>query len=209
MRPNIHITNTDRLPIRQLSNGNWQLRKRISGGKRVEVALGTTDKVVAEERARKLMGAHGGDVLHSTWAQTVKDGSGAKGWLWRMQYNMAARSRSKGYAETISLEVLSTIALRSAGRCEVSGIPFYMGPLSRHPFQASIDRVDSSLGYELTNVRFVCLSVNMCMAQWGDAVFRTIAAATAAKSLAELASNCDFGGNGGEKISRPNTGAIL
>lgn len=187
MRPNVHITNTDDLPIRQLHTGSWQLRKRIAGGKRIEIALGTKNKAVAEERARKIIDAHVSDVVHSTWAKTVNDGAKYKGWLWRMHYNMHARAKKKGMHAKVSLDVLHQTALRSGGHCEVSGIRFYLGIGKRHPFQPSVDRIDSAKGYEMDNIRFVCLSVNMCMAQWGDDVFHTIAAATTARKLAELA----------------------
>lgn len=187
MRPNVHITNTEALPIRQLPNGIWQLRKRIAGGRRLEIALKTKSKEVAEERARRIVSGHLKDVIHDTWAETVNAGAQMKGWLWRMHYNMHARAKRKDMKAGIGLEVLQQLAIRSNGHCEVSGIRFYLGDAKRHPFQPSVDRIDSSKGYEIENVRFVCLSVNMCMAQWGDEVFHTIAAATTAKKLNELA----------------------
>jgi Mn2+/Fe2+ NRAMP family transporter len=115
-----------------------------------------------------------------------------------MHYNMTTRAKAKGIEDTITLEALRAVALRSAGKCEVSGVAFYMGHLTRHPFQASIDRIDSSRGYEITNVRFVCLSVNMCMAQWGASVFHTIAAATVAKRLRDLSKDGEEWARNGE-----------
>ena len=56
-----------------------------------------------------------------------------------------------------------------------------------HPIQPSLDRIDSSKPYDAQNIRLVCLAVNYCMRQWGESVFRTVAAATVSKYLLKMA----------------------
>lgn len=59
-------------------------------------------------------------------------------------------------------------------RCEVTGIPFDMTDgkdLRRAPFRPSLDRKNPRVGYELGNVRLVCVIVNAALGEWGDPVF--------------------------------------
>lgn len=195
------IINTDRIPLRQGTNGTWQLRKRINGGKRLEISLGTTQRDVAEERAKRILGAHADTVLLSTWAEKVAEGMQKEGWLRRIHALMRFRCGKKGWVPA-PIEVLENAAKRSGGRCEVSGIEFHMGSKTRHPFQPSIDRIDSSKGYESENIRLVCLVVNFCMGQWGESVFYSVAAATVSKRLAEMASTVDFPQISGENRNK-------
>jgi hypothetical protein len=43
------------------------------------------------------------------------------------------------------------------------------------PYAPSLDRIDSARGYEIDNIRWVCVAVNFMMNQWGDEVFRSFA----------------------------------
>lgn len=59
-----------------------------------------------------------------------------------------------------------------AGVCELTGYPLDLaGPSTRHlkrPNAVSIDRIDSKKGYVLSNVRVVCLAVNLALGTWGE-----------------------------------------
>lgn len=180
-----NILNTDRLPLRQRADGVWQLRKRIGNGRRIEVSLGTQSRALAAERAAQIIGQHSAAVLSESWAAKIETGMKRAGWLRRMAANVAHRTKRKGGAG-IALDTLRHVAERTGGRCEVSGMPFYFGDDSRHPQQPSLDRIDSSRGYDLDNVRMVCLAVNYCMSQWGERVFHAVAAAVVSKKLAEM-----------------------
>ena len=179
------VINTDRIPLRQRKDGVWQLRKRVEGGKRLEVSLGTKNRALAAERAAQIVGRHSSAVLLESWAAKIEDGMKRGGWLRALAANVAHRSKKKG-GGAIPIDTLRHIAQRSGGKCEVSGMPFYFGGEKRHFLQPSIDRIDSARGYEIDNVRLVCLSVNYCMSQWGERVFHAIAAAVVAKTLAEM-----------------------
>jgi prophage regulatory protein len=64
------------------------------------------------------------------------------------------------------------------GRCAVTGIPFETTTGGgRNPWGASLDRIDSSLGYTFANCRIVCTSVNLAMNEWGVDVLSRIAIA--------------------------------
>jgi hypothetical protein len=59
-----------------------------------------------------------------------------------------------------------------AGVCELTGYPLDLAgpstPQQRRPNAASIDRIDSKKGYVLSNVRVVCLAVNLALGTWGE-----------------------------------------
>lgn len=74
-----------------------------------------------------------------------------------------ARSPSRinrGYGNTLTLEDVMRVYERQGGLCAITGVELTH---SAHTPQtnASIDRVDSDLGYEPDNVRLVCAVVNI------------------------------------------------
>ena len=48
------------------------------------------------------------------------------------------------------------------GICEITGIPLDFSSASKLPYSPSIDRVDSSKGYTIDNIKLVCLIYNYC-----------------------------------------------
>lgn len=201
------LVDTDALPLRQLPNGNWQLRKRLKNGRRVEVSLRTKKREVAEDRARQLIGERVELERTSTWRMHVERGLKARGWLYIMNRRCRMRAKTKKGGHP-TLEVLRTVAERAAGHCEVSGIPFYVGDERHHPFQPSIDRIDSARGYEVENMRMVCLAVNYCMGKWGEKTLQVIAATMAMKQLRDIVTVNAYSaesGWGGVKMKPPQT----
>lgn len=74
----------------------------------------------------------------------------------------------------LMLEDIKTIWKRQKGRCILSGIEMNL-PLSTrgfeksfHPYNASLDRINSSIGYTKDNVRFICLMANLAKNKWND-----------------------------------------
>ena len=68
------------------------------------------------------------------------------------------------------------------GDCALSGIPMTFESLNgRRPHSASIDRIDSDLGYTEINCRLVCVIVNLSLLNWGDATFISMCKAVAKK----------------------------
>lgn len=185
----------EKIPLRLLGK-QWYLRKRLPSGKRLEHGLGTGDRAEAERRARALLSEMSQQQHLTAWEAKVSDGLKSKGWLWRMNVNAASRLRKKG--GKLDLKTIEIVALRSRGLCEVSGLPFYLGEESRHPFKPSLDRIDSSGGYDPWNIRMVLLCVNYCMSHWGEKVFLQISAAVLSRHLSEIAQGW---GKYGAKIS--------
>jgi hypothetical protein len=100
--------------------------------------------------------------------------------------NAKKNAKSRGLDCTLTLDELSTIAERSLGRCELSGIQFSYGVAKeargqqsrrRRLWAPSIDRLDGRLGYALGNVRLVCFAVNAARQEFGDDVLFRIARA--------------------------------
>ena len=95
----------------------------------------------------------------------------------------------KGYKKnSLGLSDIVHMAIRSGGRCEVSGVPFnfdYHG--KRRPYAPSIDRINSDVGYTPENSRLVCYLVNVGMNCWGDEQFLRVCRAVAARDMAKLA----------------------
>lgn len=95
------------------------------------------------------------------------------------------RATRKGREFTIDYQSAYNLWLRCDGKCEITGIPFDFTKLinqKARPFSPSIDRIDNSKGYELENVRVVCIAVNVAMNQWGESVLYKIAASLNGRS---------------------------
>ena len=68
-----------------------------------------------------------------------------------------ARARSCG----IDVAYLKELWDRQEGKCALTGFPLAIGrKVPNHMYEASLDRIDSSIGYEEGNVQFVCLILN-------------------------------------------------
>jgi hypothetical protein len=89
------------------------------------------------------------------------------------------RCAKSGRNYEISPEQEARIIARASGRCELTGIRFNMSThgARRAPFAPSLDRIRSSEGYTARNVRLVCVAVNLAMNEWGESVFKAMAAA--------------------------------
>lgn len=108
--------------------------------------------------------------------ETVRDNK--KEWLSKIW--VGAQERSKAFKRPFSIKYDEWVdmALRSNGRCEITGIPFsfeIVNGTKRPPYMPSIDRIDSSLGYSYGNCRIVCLCVNLALNKWGDEVLERMA----------------------------------
>ena len=108
-------------------------------------------------------------------------------WLIRALSRVNSKNKHRFEIKKMSKEHIYQIALRSNGRCAITGLPFTFEEMgntgNKNPCCASIDRIDSRLGYSLDNCRFVLLSVNIAMANWGEDIFWAIAEAAVARRL--------------------------
>ena len=91
---------------------------------------------------------------------------------------LLTQAKTNAAARDISIDIthkdLMDLWVSQNGRCAITEIPFDMcktEKFKRLPWAASLDRIDSSLGYSIGNIRLVCMSVNFAMGEWGEAVF--------------------------------------
>lgn len=101
---------------------------------------------------------------------------------------MAERnSRQRGIDFNLSDFELITLARRSQGRCELTGIRFELVETNRkwdrQPWAASIDRIDCAKGYAFDNCRLVCAAVNVALNSWGETVLERIAEGLVSQKL--------------------------
>lgn len=96
------------------------------------------------------------------------------------------RSKKRGQECELTADQLRLLISRSGGRCEVTGIPFsdwtQIG-WARAPFAATVDRLDNSKPYSMSNCRLVCQVVNVALNEWGEKVFARVARAYLADEL--------------------------
>lgn len=73
---------------------------------------------------------------------------------------------------TVSIEFLAELFEKQGHRCAISGIPIVM-PNSRVPYVncASLDRIDSNIGYHADNVQWLDRRVNFMKQRMNDAEF--------------------------------------
>lgn len=101
-------------------------------------------------------------IEHPTWAELPQK-------LRTLYLNCERRSAESGRMFALSIEDFIGLVGAANGRCALTGIPFSMEGGSGNPFAPSMDRIDSTKGYILGNVRLVCWIVNAALNQWGEA----------------------------------------
>ena len=126
-----------------------------------------TDLVVRNELTTPLSG----------WSEYVDQMvADRKSWLYKTVAGTKSRARKRNGSSGLTALDIRALLLRSAGRCEVTGIAFHTNAeMKRNPFAPSIDRIDSSGGYSMSNCRVVCYAVNIAMLHWGEEVFGQVA----------------------------------
>jgi hypothetical protein len=82
-------------------------------------------------------------------------------------YIQNVKAKIKRYGETdLTLEYISELWCRQNGICPYSNLSMVLPKTKKQffsivsPFKASLDRIDSKLGYIRGNVEFVCLAIN-------------------------------------------------
>lgn len=89
-----------------------------------------------------------------------------------------ARAKHKGMEFSLLPEDLLELFMKNHGRCALSGIPFSTRWETGHRIRIwypSVDRIDSTKGYHLENVRLVCAYVNVILNQFGEDLLIAVA----------------------------------
>jgi len=73
-------------------------------------------------------------------------------------------------------EFLKKLWTNQNGLCEFTGYPleFTKAPETKNPYQASLDRIDSSKGYTKDNVRWVCWFINQMKLDYSEEEFKKL-----------------------------------
>lgn len=169
-----------------MQDGAWVIDK-IVRGKRLRRNTGITDYAQALDQLARLMAGILKDGEAADWCAHVdamKDNRST--WLHRAYRSMATRGKTTRKGCTVSFSEFELLVKGTGGRCELTGIPFSdakpQGARSA-PWQMSVDRIESSMGYDFDNIRIVCLAVNLAMREWGVGVLHRIGRAALLREL--------------------------
>ena len=98
-------------------------------------------------------------------------------------------AKKRGYQFNLSIQDAWNLVLKQEKRCALSGFPLSFGP-RRFGLTASLDRIDSSKGYELENVQWVHKVVNIMKSLFDEDLFvnfcRRIASNEKLKSIPDM-----------------------
>lgn len=78
----------------------------------------------------------------------------------RMFNQMIRRTTKRNFPNNLDIPYLKELWAEQNGRCALSNIPMQLGSNGNITTQASIDRIDSSIGYIKGNVQFVVCALN-------------------------------------------------
>jgi hypothetical protein len=96
--------------------------------------------------------------------------SGYQSYLKNLVRNSRYDSKQRGITDyTITAELLHDLWVEQAGRCAISGVVLthHLDGSGRKDFNASIDRIDSQMGYVPGNVQLVAGRVNLMRGNLG------------------------------------------
>lgn len=167
-------------PGTRKGNRTWIARGRYAGAQFEYTMAAVTEDAARFEaemiraKEREVATARG----QSTSEFTVATGARTPRWVKRLLAQARDRASARSVAFSLAASDVMDMAVRAAGRCEMSGLAFRSGGSGRRqPFIPSIDRILPVAGYTPENCRLVCFAVNVAMSDWGEGVFREIAAA--------------------------------
>ncbi len=97
--------------------------------------------------------------------------------LWFDEYMRAYRRHENGAPRrrvqwSLSIDEFWRIVMRARGCCELTGTPFnfyYRAPTTNtRPFIPSLDRINSTMGYNICNARLIVSICNQAMNEYGE-----------------------------------------
>lgn len=171
-------------------NGGYHLATSLKHGRQRQILL-SRDREIALMEYRRLYGdffdSANADLLRKEMSRIYK----------KAQYN----AEQRGFPFELTMDELMQIGERSKWRCALTKLAFSLNKKEGckfRPFAPSLDRIDSAKGYTLENCRLVCFAVNAAMNEWGESVFKVVAAAYCGRRLpareAKSFGNLDYDG---------------
>lgn len=81
-------------------------------------------------------------------------------------------AKSRGLEFSISIEYAWSVFVSQSGLCSLSGVPLFFGSSKNaNSSTASLDRIDSGVGYVFGNIRWVHKDINSMLSDLGDKAF--------------------------------------
>lgn len=97
------------------------------------------------------------------------------GYMKSMLRSSKTRAKNKGLLHDISFKYIETLWLNQNGKCALSKMNMTYEcrekNISRHPFNMSLDRIDSSMGYTKGNVQLICNWVQTAKSDYSQSDF--------------------------------------
>jgi hypothetical protein len=87
-------------------------------------------------------------------------------WLYYKTRNVFSNAKKRGLECVVNLDVLVGLWEKQQGRCAITGLP--MNHCFDDPYSASVDRIDSSVGYLPGNIQLVCQAMNLAKNQFAN-----------------------------------------
>lgn len=168
----------------------WRIRIRRNGRELVRTLPEESSRASAErQHARMLSDFNETNPMRSAfeklggedaeWNEQVQRWYGdRKSKLYLLLARAKTRDRAAGRHTSLTIEELRDLAVKSRGRCALSGVRFsdeVVGKGQIHPLALSLDRIDSARGYSAFNCRLVCVAINLALGSWGDQTLRKLA----------------------------------
>lgn len=166
----------------------WWLRCQIDK-REIRTSLKTSDIAEARRRRDVYLARHhveGLDVGRVDWKRRCYAAmNDSQSWLRALWASANRRNRRMGVSKQIGIRAVYLLALKSRGRCSVTGIPFQWSGDSpvRGAYAISLDRIVPGRPYSPKNCRMVIRAVNMAMNVWGESVFWEVAKRAVGRSL--------------------------
>ena len=111
---------------------------------------------VKQPKANTLPGWDPKNPMHSAWAAAFR----------RRKHSAPKEGKTFNITQAEAWAIIN----KQGWRCALTGVAFTAGG-TRSDTQPSMDRINSSLGYEPGNVQFLTLRVNYCKRELSDANF--------------------------------------
>lgn len=165
----------------------WHI-SRVFNGRLVRLSTGCSDLESAIRVYRRIESGELSQPQTDWWSQQVDSArAGRKSVFSTMLAAAKSRASLKNLPFSLNMPKMLALAAESGGYCAVSSVQFSGERLgARRPLMPSLDRIDSSGGYELHNCRLVCVVVNYAISDFGEGPLRIVARAIVRKELEEM-----------------------
>lgn len=137
------------------------------------ISIQRTSRILGQERKScGCMSVHGKDgVRRGHKIDLIKARAKCGDIPYRYFKDIIRGAERRKLAITISIEYVSDLFIKQGGKCVLSGRPLVFGVTTNQETTASLDRINSSLGYVDGNVQWIHKKLNMIKKRKNDESF--------------------------------------